>query len=72
MPSINDISFAGLARRLGVPRQRIYNLHKAGKIHAYLAGGQSLVIPAGEADRIIAAAVTVKTANGTRIVFNFI
>ena len=73
MASINAVSFAGLAHRLGVTRQRIYNLHKAGKLYAYQAGdGKSLVIPAKEADRIADAVVHVKTAKGTRVVFNFI
>jgi len=68
----NAMSIAGLADRLGIPRQRVYNLVKRGQIRAEPISG-SLVIPREEAARVIDAAVRVDTRNGRdRLVFDFV
>jgi predicted site-specific integrase-resolvase len=66
------MSIGGLADRLGVPRQRVYNLIKRGQIKAEpLSGG--LVIQPEEAARVIDAAVRVDTREGrNRLAFDFI
>ena len=70
-PVTRPISIAGLADRLGVPRQRVYNLVKRNQIKAEpLAGG--LVIQPEEAARIFDAAIRVDTRHGSRLVFDFI
>jgi excisionase family DNA binding protein len=71
-PVSTPLSIGGLAARLGVPRQRIYNMVYAGRIRA-VSMGSSLVIPLDEANRIIESAVIVGTKEGRdRIAFNFI
>jgi len=70
-PPERPISIAGLAERLGVPRQRVYNLVKRGQVKAEaLSGG--LVIQPEEAARILEAAIRVDTRSGSRLVFDFI
>lgn len=71
-PDVNrPLSIAGLAERLGVPRQRVYNLIKRGQIRAEpLSGG--LVIQPEEAARILDAAIRVDTRKGSRLAFDFI
>jgi excisionase family DNA binding protein len=71
-PTTHALSIGGLADRLGVPRQRIYNLVRAGRIRVVtMSGGQ--VIPTEEANRIIESAIKVTTREGReRIAFNFI
>ena len=65
------LSIAGLADRLGVPRQRVYNLVKRGQVRAEpLSGG--LVIQPEEASRVLDAAIRVDTRRGSRLVFDFI
>jgi hypothetical protein len=66
------LSIGGLATRLGVPRQRIYNLVNRGKIKAEpMSGG--LVIQPDEAKRVIDAAVRIDTKKGRgRLVFDFV
>lgn len=65
------LSIAGLADRLGVPRQRVYNLVKRGQVKAEpLSGG--LVIQPDEASRVLDAAIRVDTRRGSRLVFDFI
>ena len=70
-PLTRPVSIAGLADRLGIPRQRVYNLVKRGHIRAEpLSGG--LVIQPEEASRIIDAAIRVDTRKGSRLVFDFV
>jgi predicted site-specific integrase-resolvase len=71
-PVTHALSVGGLADRLGVPRQRIYNLVRNGYIRVVvMSGGQ--VIPVEEANRVLEAAIKVSTREGRdRIVFNFI
>ena len=70
-PVERPLSIAGLADRLGVPRQRVYNLVKRGQVKAEpLSGG--LVIQPDEASRVIDAAIRVDTRRGSRLVFDFI
>ena len=70
-PINRPLSIAGLAERLGVPRQRVYNLIKRGQIRAEpLSGG--LVIQPQEASRVIEAAIRVDTRKGSRLAFDFI
>ena len=70
-PVTHAISIGGLAERLGVPRQRVYNMVKRGWIKAEPMGG-TLIIQSDEANRVIEAAMRVDTRMGSRIVFNFI
>ena len=60
------ISIGGLADRLGVPRQQVYNLVKRNQIRAEpLSGG--LVIQPAEARRVIDAAIRVDTKAGAAV-----
>jgi excisionase family DNA binding protein len=70
-PVNRPLSIAGLAERLGVPRQRVYNLVRRGQIRAEPLSG-TLVIQPDEASRVIEAAVRVDTRRGSRLVFDFI
>lgn len=69
---MNPMSIGGLAARLGVPRQRVYNLVKRGQVKAEtMAGG--LIIQPEEATRVIEAAIRVDTRKGrNRLVFDFV
>jgi excisionase family DNA binding protein len=71
-PVDQAISIGGLANRLGVPRQRIYNMVRDGRIRVVtMSGGQ--VIPLEEANRVLEAAIMVSTQEGRyRVAFNFI
>jgi hypothetical protein len=68
----HPVSLGGLADRLGVPRQRVYNLVRRGQIKAEpLSGG--LVVQPEEAMRILDAAVRIDTRRGrSRLVFDFV
>ena len=71
-PPVNrPLSIAGLAERLGVPRQRVYNLVKRGQVRAEPVSG-GLVIQPEEASRVIEAAIRIDTRKGSRLVFDFI
>jgi hypothetical protein len=70
-PVERPVSIAGLAERLGVPRQRIYNLVRRGQIKAEPLSG-TLIVQPEEATRLIEAAIRVDTRKGTRLVFDFI
>ena len=66
------ISIGGLAERLGISRQRVYNLVRRGQIRAEPMSG-SLVIQPEEAARVIDAATRVDTRTGrNRLVFDFV
>jgi excisionase family DNA binding protein len=65
------MSIGGLAERLGVPRQRVYNLIKRGQIRAVPVSG-ALVIQPEEVARVLDAAVRVDTRMGNRLVFDFV
>jgi excisionase family DNA binding protein len=71
-PVEQAMSIGGLAERLGIPRQRVYNLIRRKQIRAVpMSGG--LVIPTEEANRILDAAVRVSTKEGRgRVVFDFV
>jgi hypothetical protein len=70
-PVNRPLSIAGLAERLGIPRQRVYTLVKRGQIKAEpLSGG--LVIQPEEAARVLEAAIRVDTRKGSRLAFDFI
>ena len=70
-PQERPISIGGLAERLGVPRQRVYNLIRRGQIHAEPISG-TLVIQPNEAARVLEAATRVDTRMGSRLVFDFV
>jgi hypothetical protein len=70
-PVTRPVSIAGLAERLGVPRQRVYNLVRRGQVKAEPLSG-NLVIQPEEALRVIEAAIRVDTRKGSRLVFDFI
>jgi hypothetical protein len=70
-PFNRPVSIAGLAERLGVPRQRVYNLVRRGQVKAEPLSG-NLVIQPDEALRVIEAAIRVDTRKGSRLVFDFI
>lgn len=70
-PVEHTISIGGLAERLGVPRQRVYNMIRRGWIKAEPLGG-ALVIRPDEAERVLEAAIRVDTRMGSRLVFNFV
>ena len=65
------ISIGGLAERLGVTRQRIYNLVNRGQIKTVSING-TMVIPANEVSRVCDAAIKLDTRKGTRLVFDFV
>lgn len=70
-PVTRPLSIAGLAERLGVPRQRVYNLVRRGQVRAEPLSG-TLVIQPEEASRVMDAAIRVDTRKGSRLVFDFI
>ena len=70
-PVNRPLSIAGLAERLGVPRQRVYNLVRRGQVRAEPLSG-TLVIQPEEASRVLDAAIRVDTRKGSRLVFDFI
>jgi hypothetical protein len=70
-PVTRPLSIAGLAERLGVPRQRVYNLVRRGQVRAEPLSG-TLVIQPEEASRVLDAAIRVDTRKGSRLVFDFI
>jgi hypothetical protein len=70
-PITQPISIGGLAERLGVPRQRIYNMVGHGRIKTELRAGTQVINPK-EANRVLDAAVTIDTPTGSRLVFDFI
>jgi hypothetical protein len=65
------LSIGGLAQRLGVPRQRVYDLVKSGKVKAETISGAKVISPR-EAARVLDAATVVDTPMGSRLVFNFV
>ena len=65
------VSIAVLADKVGISRQRVYNMIKRGEIKAVdLPGG--LVIEPPEVARITEAATRVSTMAGDRLVFDFV
>jgi len=70
-PPERPISIGGLAERLGVPRQRVYNLVKRGQVKAEPMSG-TLVISPDEAARVLEAATRVDTRMGSRLIFDFV
>jgi plasmid maintenance system antidote protein VapI len=70
-PPENPVSVGGLAKRLGVPRQRVYDLVRRGQVKAEPIGG-ALVITPEEATRVIEAATRIDTRMGSRLVFDFV
>jgi hypothetical protein len=70
-PVTRPLSIAGLAERLGVPRQRVYNLVRRGHVRAEPLSG-TLVIQPEEASRVIDAAIRIDTRKGSRLIFDFI
>ena len=72
MTTINSLSLGGLAEKIGVPRQRIYNEVKRGhiKTHAFSGG---IMVDVQEANRVLDAVVRVETSKSrTRIVFDWV
>ena len=67
----NYMSIGKLAHRIGVPRQRIYNLVKRGVLIPELVGGTCVFSPAYAA-LILEAVVYVNTKAGTQVRFDFI
>lgn len=67
----NPISLGGLAKYIGVPRQRIYNLVRRKLLHPYPLAGTLVVSPA-EAALLVDAVVHVRTKTGARIRFDFV
>jgi predicted site-specific integrase-resolvase len=66
------LSIQGLADRLGVPRQRVHNLVRSGKVKA-VRMSSGFVIQPEEAARVLDAAVRINTREGrSRLVFDFI
>ena len=72
MPTINPMSIAALANKIGVPRQRIYNEVKRGHIRVMHIAGDTLAISPMEADRVMDAVVRIGTRKGSRIVFDWV
>ena len=70
-PPERPVSIGGFAERLGVPRQRVYNMVRRGQIKAVPVNG-TLVILQEEAARVLDAAVRVDTRKGNRLVFDFV
>ena len=67
------LSIAGLATRLGVTRQRVYNMIYRGEVKAEQMRGGLVIAPA-EAERVLDAAIHIDTGKGSRprLVFDFI
>lgn len=66
------LSLGTLASRLGIPRQRVYNLVRLGQIKVEPMVGGMVVMPE-EARRILDAAVRIETPKGrSRLVFDFV
>ena len=67
------LSIAGLAMRLGITRQRVYNMIYRGVVKAEKMQGGLVITPA-EAERVLDAAIHIDTGKGSRprLVFDFI
>ena len=67
------LSIAGLAMRLGITRQRVYNMIYRGEVKAEKMQGGLVITPA-EAERVLEAAIHIDTGEGSRprLVFDFI
>ena len=65
------MSVAGLAQKCGVPRQRIYNEIKRGRIRA-IKLEKTVVIPPEECALVLDLVEHVSTAHGTIVRFNWI
>lgn len=70
-PLTHPVSIGGLAERVGVPRQRIYNLVRRGWVKTEVLSGSQVILPE-EATRVLEAATRVDTRLGSRLVFNFV
>ena len=67
----HPMSLGALAQRIGVPRQRVYDLVKTGKVRAEHISGTMVVQPR-EVARVLDAVKTVDTPKGSRLVFDFV
>ena len=59
-----------LASAVGIDTQRLYSMVRRGDIRSQRLLGRRVVIPADEADRIIASVMKVETKAGPRVYFN--
>lgn len=65
------ISVGALAKHLGIPRQRVYNMVRRGEIKTVnMTGG--MVITPQEAVRVLEAATHIDTKGGQRLAFEFV
>lgn len=68
----NPISVGGLAKHIGVPRQRIYNLINRGILKPDVVGKNYVFSPEYASNIVNYCVFRVRTKMGVRVVFDFI